>query len=189
MRSLHGPGVRSKRLDSVVCHVLFVCASATVCVGILAFLATRTHMYHTAYYKRRQTQENSVWLLQQCKSSDFYSNMKHHSSICDDVALAENDSLWLHALRDVIDETRICGEHACATRAQHALEWILGRGLLTFGSAVFILCVLFTLAVHLQRTFASAQLGTHYHIQHEHSAHASRGGHWYPLLTHTSNDY
>jgi hypothetical protein len=37
---------------------------------------------------------------------------------------------------------------------QHVLEWILGRGLLTFGSAIFGLFVLFTLAVQLQRTFA-----------------------------------
>jgi hypothetical protein len=67
------------------------------------------------------------------------------------VALAESDSLWLHALRDVVDETHPYGEHSCAARVQHVLEWILGRGLLTFGSAIFGLFVLFTLEVQLQR--------------------------------------
>jgi hypothetical protein len=193
MRALHGPGVRSKRLDGIVCHVLFVCVSVMLGLGALAFLATRTHMYHVAFHKRRQTLENSMWLVQQCKTSDFYSNMKHHSTICDDVALAETDALWLHALRDVIDETRPCGEHACALRVQQALEWILGRGLLTFGAAIFLLFVLFTLAVQLQRMFASAQHAMPHPSIHctpyAHSPHAARGGHWYPLLTHTSDDY
>lgn len=193
MRALHGPGVRSRRLDTMICHVLFVCVSVLVCVGGLAFLATRTHMYHMAYNKRRKTLENSVWLLQQCKSTDFYSNMKHHSTICDDVALAETDALWLHALRDVIDETPLCGEDACAKRVQQALEWILGRGLLTLGGAIFVLFVMFTLVVQLQRTFAAAHV-LHPSLQYKntpyaHLPHAGRGGQWYPLLTHTSDDY
>lgn len=187
MRALHLTEVRSKRLDSLISHVLFVCVSIVVLVGVLAFFATRTHMYHVAYNRRRQTLDNSVWLLQQCKSSDFYSNMKHHSTICDDVALAETDALWLHALRDVIDETRLCGEHACATRVQHALEWILGRGLLTFGGATFVLFILFTIAVQLQRTcFSMAHAPVHYAAISED---IRRGQNWYPLLTHLSQDY
>jgi hypothetical protein len=189
MRALHGPGARGRRLDSLVLHVLVCCATVLVCVGGLAFVATRSHMYHLAYNKRRQTLENNVWLLQQCKSSDFYSNMKHHSTLCDDVALAEADALWLHALRDVIDETHICGEYPCADRVQHALEWILGRGLLTFGGAIFVLFLLFTLAVQLQRSCAPGMYTLHHQPLQTHTPYSARGAQWYPLLTHTSADY
>jgi len=189
MRALHGYNVRSRRLDSVVLQVLLCCATIALCIAGLAFVATRSHMFHLAYTKRKQMLENNVWLLQQCKSSDFYSNMKHHSTLCDDVALEEADALWLHALRDVIDSTRICGEHACANVLQYALEWILGRGLLTFGGAVFVLFVLFTLAVQMQRVCASGTHDVNYAALHSHSPYSARGAHWYPLLTHTCSDY
>jgi hypothetical protein len=184
----HKTGVRGRRLDGLVCNVLLAGATVLVGVGVLAFLATRTHMFHVAYMRRRQVLENNVWLLEQCKSPDFYGNMKHHSTLCDDVALAESDALWLHALRDVVDETHPCGEHSCAARVQHMLEWILGRGLLTFGGALFGLFVLFTLAVQLQRSLAPCPPYAAYAAYPPRSAlppHAQ----WYPLLTHSSADY
>lgn len=190
MRMWHTAGVRGRRLDGLVCNVLL--GGATVLAGVfaLAFLATRSHMFHVAYTRRRQVLENNVWLLQQCKSPDFYGNMKHHSTLCDDVALAESDALWLHALRDVVDETHPCGEHACAARVQHILEWILGRGLLTFGGAIFGLFVLFTLAVQLQRSLAPCpQYAACAYGAHPASAALPPHAQWYPLLTHTSADY
>jgi hypothetical protein len=107
MRALHGPKARGRRLDGLVCHVVLGCACAAACVGALAFAATRSHAFHVALSRRRQEQANNGWLLEQCQSPQFYSSLRHHSTLCDDVALAQADALWLHALRDVIDETRV----------------------------------------------------------------------------------
>jgi len=188
MRVWHKTGVRGRRLDGLVCNVLLASATVLLGVGAFAFFATRSHMFHAAYMRRRQMLENNVWLLEQCKSPDFYGNMKHHSTLCDDVALAESDALWLHALRDVVDETHPCGEHSCAARVQHTLEWILGRGLLTFGGALFGLFVLFTLAVQLQRSLTPCAPYAAY-APYPLRAGLPPNAQWYPLLTHMSADY
>ncbi len=101
--------------------------------------------------------------------------------------LAKSDALWLHALRDVIDDTNLCGEVSCAARVQFALEWILGRGLLTLGGAVFGLFVLFTLAVQMQRAFAPCP--AYAYSQVAKLGHGHLAPQWYPLLTHSSADY
>ena len=55
--------------------------------------------------------------------------MKHHATLCDDVALEESDPIWLHALRDVFDTISICGTVACEQRIVNAIEFMLGKGL------------------------------------------------------------
>ena len=195
MRAWHKQNVRAPRLDVVVCNILLSFASIFAVFAVVGGVATRSHMFHVAYSRRRQTLENNAWLLEQCQSPDFYGNMKHHSTLCDDVKLAKSDALWLHALRDVIDETNPCGEVSCAARVQSALEWIMGRGLLTLGGAVFGLFVLFTLAVQMQRAFAPCPAYAPYaqapYAQNPQAAkmHGHPVPQWYPLLTHSSADY
>ena len=151
MRSLRKGEARKRRIDSSACNILFGASFVLAFIVTLSFLATRTHMFHVAFMKRQQQTLNNAWLLEQCRAPEFYSNMKHHSSLCDDLVLEQADALWLHALRDVIDDTHPCGELSCALRIERFLEWVLGRG-------VFILCavassvfVLFLAAVQLQR--------------------------------------
>ena len=131
MRTTVTSEAQKRRLDGVVSSILFMTACLILASGGLAFIATRSHMFHVAYSKRRQHVENSEWLLQQCQTDAFYSNMKHHSTLCDDIALARADALWLHALSDVIEQTHICGEMACVLYVQEVVLWILGRGLIS----------------------------------------------------------
>ena len=168
MRALHGPKARGRRLDGLVCHVVLGCACAAACVGALAFAATRSHAFHVALSRRRQEQANNGWLLEQCQSPQFYSSLRHHSTLCDDVALAQADALWLHALRDVIDETRVCGEGeaaTCGARVQQALEWIVGRGLWTLLCAGAALAAALTLLVQAQRSAQALQYPLQYPLQ------------------------
>jgi hypothetical protein len=87
--------------------------------------------------------------------------MKHHSTLCDDAELAKSDAIWLHALRDVIDSTYICGGESCAVTLDRCLQWLLGRGLLTLGAVTFCLFVLLTLSMQLQRTCILRDERTH----------------------------
>ena len=147
MRRLVPQESKRRRLDSCVCNILMYLIAVALAICSVAFCATRTHMYHMAFSKRQQQVHNDAWLLQQCRSAEFYSNMKHHSTLCDDAELAKSDAIWLHALRDVIDSTYICGGESCAVTLDRCLQWLLGRGLLTLGSVTFCLFLLLTVSL------------------------------------------
>lgn len=108
-------------------------------------------MFHVALTKRQQQTLNNAWLLEQCKAPSFYSNMKHHSSLCDDLVLEQADALWLHALRDVIDDTHPCGDVPCALRIQRFLEWVIARGVFLLCALAASVFVVFLAAVQLHR--------------------------------------
>ena len=88
----------------------------------IGFLVTRTHVLHRSYNKRITDAGNNRWLHEQCKSHEFYHNMKHHSTLCEDVASTERDSVLLGAFADMIDQTYLCGYESC--------EEILARGVM-----------------------------------------------------------
>lgn len=151
MRAMRKNETRARHLDTLLCNLVFMASVVIFCLLILAFLATRTHMFHAALTKRQQKAADNAWLIQQCKKTEFYSNMKHHSTLCDDVVLTQADALWLHSLRDVIDQTYLCGEVACIQRVEHTVEWIFGRGVLVLGTFAVSVLILFLILVHIHR--------------------------------------
>jgi hypothetical protein len=178
MLRLTASEAHKKRLDGMVSSILFTAVSLIAAFGALAFLTTRSHMFHVAYSKRRQHVENSWWLLEQCKTSDFYSNMKHHSTLCDDIALAHTDAIWLHALCDVIDQTHVCGELSCMQNMQAFVLWILGRGLISVTVISLCLLLVFVLTLHFHRWLWSQRV---YNAQLQFAA-SHRQFPVYPLL-------
>lgn len=140
-----------RRLDGMVSSILFTAVSVMLAFSTLAFMTTRSHMFHVAYSKRKQDVQNSEWLLEQCQTAEFYSNMKHHSTLCDDIALAQTDAIWLHALRDVIDQTHLCGELSCMRNMQDFVLWILGRGLISVTVISLCLLLVFVITLHFNR--------------------------------------
>ena len=151
MRAQRRNETRSRRLETLMCNVIFGALFIALTLCAIAFVATRTHMFHGALMRRQQSVLNNEWLLQQCRSSEFYSNMKQHSTLCDDIVLEQTDALWLHALRDVIDQTYLCGDMPCINRVEQGLVWVFGKGVLLLaalaGSALFV----FLTAVQIQR--------------------------------------
>jgi hypothetical protein len=143
--------------------------------GLAAGLCvTNLHKFHVALTVRHQAEQDNHWLAQQCKSPEFYSNMRQPSNLCDDVALAQADALWLHALRDVFDSGSPCGSVSCEQRVVGGLAWIFDRG-------VFLLCVLglaafvaSTSMLAMHRLLTQRQLGSApflLHEQHPHEQH------------------
>ncbi|NBX18907.1 MAG: hypothetical protein EBR09_16265, partial [Proteobacteria bacterium] len=134
---------RARRLDATLGHILYL-GLVLVALGAAAALAvTNAHRFHVALAARRQAEKNNAWLAEQCKSPEFYANMREHSKLCDEVALAQADALWLHALRDVLDEIRPCGETACARLLGDGLAWVFQRGvwaLCAAGAAALVCC-------------------------------------------------
>jgi hypothetical protein len=151
MRPLRTNETRARRLDTLLCNIMFcgICLIFALCV--VAFVTTRTHMFHGAFMRRQQSMLNNQWLVQQCKSPDFYSNMKQHSTLCDDVVLEQTDALWLHALRDVIDQTYLCGHVPCIIVIEQCIVWVFGKGVLLLATLAGSALLVFLLAVQIQR--------------------------------------
>lgn len=151
MRAIRTNETRARRLDTLLCNIIFCAVCCTVALSVIAFVATRTHMFHRALMLRQQNILNNQWLVQQCKTPDFYSNMKQHSTLCDDVVLEQTDAVWLHALRDVIDQTYLCGDMPCINRIEQIVVWVFARGVLLMASLAASFLLVFLLAVYIHR--------------------------------------
>jgi hypothetical protein len=98
-------------------------------VWVLTFALSRAHMMFQAYSDFTEAREDESWLLGQCRESVFYSRMKQHSSLCDEVAHKARDVLFLQAVRHVIDHSYLCGYDPCSELLDRLVAWALGRGL------------------------------------------------------------
>ena len=162
---------RAHRLDAVLCNIVFFAFIFLVSLALLGFLITHTHVFYVSYNSRMQRERNAEWLVQQCKSADFYSNMKHHATLCDDVALQQSDPIWLHALRDVFDIISICGTVSCEQRILNAIDFMLGKGLfalVTCSVSVFILMLVF-IPCYRMYTFRMQSIFKHSAFVHGHA--------------------
>ena len=136
---------RASRLDALLCNILGISTVAIFILSCAGTFVTKLHMFQQALTKRRKHYEDNMWLEEQCNQAEFYQKMKHHSTICDDIALARSDSLWLHALRDVVDKSSVCGSQSCEERLTVVLAWMFGPGLfitLTLIISLFLIIAL-----------------------------------------------
>ena len=123
--------------------LLTLCGSCSVVtlllvVGFGMFAITRLHMLHTSISRLKSERINEQWLLHQCQHDEFYHNMKHHSKLCDEISTKADDAVILHAFREVIEQTHLCGQHSC---------WYVFELVLEFGARqsyymlVFAVCL------------------------------------------------
>ena len=154
--------IRAHRLDSVLCNIIFIALLLLASVSVIGFVITHTHVFYVAYTTRIQREQNAAWLVQQCKSPEFYSNMKHHASLCDDVTLAEADAIWLHALRDVFETISVCGTVTCEERVLAVINFAFGRGLFTISAVLACLFILMLLFIPCYRVYM-AKMAYAYH--------------------------
>jgi hypothetical protein len=139
---------RDARLISNCFFYIPLLALAFWCCG---FVLTRVQLYAEALVVEQQRRKHEEWLMQQCKSPEFYANMKHHSALCDQVEAHARGSVHLVAAIQLIQNTYLCGYAPCGTVIDHALLWITGHGVL-FGGALLLLVLLTpTLLVPLYR--------------------------------------
>ena len=118
---------------------------------VSGFLLTRVQLYYEALVVEQQRRKHEEWLMQQCKSPEFYANMKHHSALCDQVEAHARGSVHLVAAMQLIQNTYLCGYAPCGTVIDHALLWITGHGLLFTGVLVALVLLTPTLLVPLYR--------------------------------------
>ena len=131
------------------------CFFYTSCVAIFlwcaGFVLTRVQLFFEALVLEQQRRKHEEWLMEQCKSAEFYANMKHHSALCDQVEAHARGSVHLAAAIQLIQNTYLCGYAPCGTVVDHALLWITGHGLLFTSVFAALLLVTPTLLVPLYR--------------------------------------
>ena len=174
---------RTHRLDAVLCNIMFFAISIVLVLSVLGFIVTHTHVFYVAYNKRIQQDKNDAWLVQQCKSSEFYSNMKHHASLCDDVTLADADAIWLHALRDVFEALSVCGVVTCEQRINVLIDFMLGRGLFVFSTFIVCIFLLMLMLVPCYRMYMVKINSMHHGYLHDDQWRQSRSHAMYPQLS------
>ena len=113
--------------NASMCHLIQVLCILCFVFWMLSFLIIKSHLLHVSYTARQQQNMNNKWLVEQCKLPEFYHNMKHHATLCDDLELQNQDSLWLHALRDVLDNSSICGPVHCDALFAVTISYMIDR--------------------------------------------------------------
>ena len=103
----------------------------------LAFFATeKLCCLHEAYQTQAHKIQDEAWLRAQCANATFYNNMRHHTTLCEEVeATARIGAAW-HALAAVSGYLPL----ADAARAARSLSW---QALAAAG----LLCLLFLSAI------------------------------------------
>jgi len=94
------------------------------------FLVSRVHMLHIQYHVITLQQAKEEWLLEKCTQVEFYDNMKHHSSVCDNVSVNTHKIPFLAALEHMVENTYLCGYSPCFDILDMVTGWMMGRGLL-----------------------------------------------------------
>ena len=151
---------KSHRLDNTICGIITVAVILLCLLLLCSFVITRTHMFHQEFTRRLRERDNSQWLIEQCNTPEFYRNMKQHSAICEEVQMVNTDSIWLHAMRDVIDKTSICGSFSCEQLLQEIVLWVATNSV--YMAVCCVACALVTslFLIPLQR-----RVWSHYQVQ------------------------
>ncbi len=131
-------------------------ASTGSTLWFVAMLCDRLYALQLTYREAAAERANEEWLRKSCRDPVFYSNIKGHTDVC---ALVERNAmrnLLLFALRQVLQDTHVCGTTSCTEQAAAAVSWFLqlSAPLMLLASAMAVLCPL--VLVQLVRAVAEA---------------------------------
>ena len=127
----------------------------------LLFVASRVHILHESYAHIVQVRSDEEWLATSCKNPEFYSNLKSHSVLCDEVAEKHRSVVLLDALEKVIEKTHLCGYSDCASLLASLADWVLGRGALLSCFFLLLLALLPVVVMPIWRSFINARADLH----------------------------
>jgi hypothetical protein len=88
-----------------------------VCLGvfwIVSFTVGRLFIFVETYTSTLRILKDEEWLRIQCAQPEFYSNMRQHTDLCNDVRRNFERSPFLIALNEVAGTAHLCGRHSCA---------------------------------------------------------------------------
>jgi hypothetical protein len=79
----------------------------------VSFSVGRIFIFYEAYTAFLSILRDEEWLRLQCASPEFYSNMRQHTELCNQVMLNAARSPMLIALNEVASTAHLCGRYSC----------------------------------------------------------------------------
>ncbi len=107
------------------CTFVPTCAVVLSCVS---FLVTRLQVFSEALNGEYQRRAQELWLLRECKKTEFYDNMHLHTDLCDKVEANARSNVWLAALAHLFENTYLCGYSLCDALLDSGLDWVASHG-------------------------------------------------------------
>ena len=80
---------------------------------VVSFLVSRLFVFSEAYMTFIGILKDEQWLLKQCESAEFYTNLRAHTDLCNEVRRNAERSPVLFALNEGAQTSHICGRHSC----------------------------------------------------------------------------
>ncbi len=94
-----------------------------VTLWMATFLVTRTYILHEEYVSEMGARSDETWLVEKCKDTEFYANLRQHSDLCTRVQNNARASIVLRVLSRVMSRsTHLCGTLSCTELAYSAAE-------------------------------------------------------------------
>ncbi len=143
--------MRAARREPNVCMLSFLYVPLLiVLLWTIGFILTRVELFHEDLRSEELKREREAWLIQVCRKPEFYTHMKHHSALCDEVEVHAKGSVYMTAAIHLVQNTYLCGYVPCATALDYVLEWMSGHTML-FACAAALIMLLPTLVLPFYR--------------------------------------
>ena len=81
---------------------------------VVSFGVSRLFVFYEAYSAFLRILKDEEWLRSQCSLPEFYSNLRQHTDLCNNVRLNAERSPLLIALNEVANTAHLCGRYSCA---------------------------------------------------------------------------
>lgn len=113
------------------------------------FVFDRLYALHSILGEQRARLADEAWLRRNCADPVFFSNLRGHTDVCDQVAQNARRNVWLYTLRRVTEEASLCGARPCESYAAEALAWLYGLSAWLLGLCAAAACAALLLTVRL----------------------------------------
>lgn len=109
-------------LATALSFVSYVAAGATA-LWIVTLCCDRLYALHVVYLDTLQQIKEEEWLRKNCQDPVFYSNLRSHTDLCNQVNQNAMRSVLLFSLNQVLATTHLCGTQTCLDYARGSLQW------------------------------------------------------------------
>jgi hypothetical protein len=89
-------------------------------VWLTTLVVSRIFIFHEAYTTHTAKVVDEQWLAEQCKTPEFYSNIRQHTDLCEAVYANYRASPFLVGLNAMAVNTYACGSRPCTEVLQSA---------------------------------------------------------------------
>lgn len=131
-----------------------ICIASWV-IWVSTMVISRVYIFHQSYYSHLNRLDNEKYLVNKCKDPEFYSNIRQHTGICEEVTLNAKSSPFLNALNTMAINTYVCGTLPCSDIIQSALVRL---GWQTIGALALLIILFHNVVLGMCRSFNARML-------------------------------